>query len=156
MRPFKHFVISTVGGAAVYGLTGSVSSSVAMFFTGWLIDVDHLFEYIRDNGCDFNVKRFWGYFYEHHSIPEGRKLYFFFHSHEIAIILVLLCFLSKLNLTLSFATLGYILHLLCDQFANRILPLGYFFVYRLIKGFDKWFVLSTVQTRISENDVKRT
>lgn len=137
MRPLKHFVVSVINSAAVYGLTGSLSPSIACFLTGWVIDVDHLYEYIKVNGWDFNVKRFNGFFSKSHPSLPGNKVYFFFHAHEFAIILILICFLSKLNLTVSFATLGYITHLLFDQFTNSAFPFAYFLTYRIVKGFDK-------------------
>ncbi|MBI2559971.1 MAG: hypothetical protein HYW14_02410 [Planctomycetes bacterium] len=113
MRPFKHFVVSTISGAVVYSLTGALSPSIACFLTGWLIDVDHFYDYIKVNGWNFSVKGF----FEH--------------------------FDRSLNLTLSFATLGYIIHLLSDQFTNGVSPLAYFLTYRVAKGFDKWSVLNT-------------
>lgn len=146
MKPFKHFVVSTISGAAVYSLTGSLSSSIAFFLTGWLIDVDHFYDYIKNNGWNFSIKRFKGYFYR--PIPIDKKIYFFLHAHELAIILILLCFLSKLNSTLSFATLGYIVHLLFDQFTNSVFPLSYFLTYRLVKGFDRKFILNIRQPRL--------
>ncbi len=136
MKPFKHFAVSTISGAAVYSLTGSLSSSIACFLTGWLIDVDHFYDYIKANGWDFNIKRFIRYFDKSHPTQHYRKHYFFFHAHELAIILTLICLLSNLNLTISFATLGYIVHLLFDQFTNRVFPLAYFLTYRVVKGFE--------------------
>ncbi|HLG30514.1 MAG TPA: hypothetical protein VI387_09915 [Candidatus Brocadiales bacterium] len=150
MRPFKHFVVSTVSGVAVYSLTGSLSPSIACFLTGWVIDVDHFYDYVKNNGWDFSVKRFVEYFEKSHPVPLGTHLYFFFHAHEFAIILILICFLSKLNLTLSFATLGYITHLLFDQFTNRVFPFAYFLTYRIAKGFDKRSISNTKQLRINK------
>ena len=150
MRPFKHFVVSTISGAAVYSLTGALSPSIACFLTGWVIDVDHFYDYVKNNGWDFSVKRFVEYFEKSHPAPLGTHLYFFFHAHEFAISLILICFLSKLNLTLSFATLGYITHLLFDQFTNRVFPFAYFLTYRIAKGFDKWSISNTKQLRINK------
>ncbi|HHT9126216.1 MAG TPA: hypothetical protein ACFYD6_10415 [Candidatus Brocadiia bacterium] len=150
MRPFKHFVVSTISGAVVYSLTGALSPSIACFLTGWLIDVDHFYDYIKVNVWIFSVKRFLNHFDRLHPAPLGTHFYFFFHAHELAIILILTCFLSKLNLTLSFATLGYIIHLLSDQFTNGVSPLAYFLTYRVAKGFDKWSVLNIKQHGINK------
>lgn len=142
MRPFKHLVVSTISGVAVYSLTGSLSSGIACFLTGCLVDIDHFYDYVKVNGWDFSIKRFCKHFVEiYPSLPSG-KFYFFFHAYELAIILIMTCFLSKLNLILSFATLGYIVHLLCDQFANRSSPFAYFLTYRATKGFDKRSILN--------------
>lgn len=143
MRPFKHFAVSTISGAAVYSLTGSLSSSAAYFLTGWLIDVDHFYDYVKNNGWVFSVKRFVGFFYKSNPSSPSSKCYFLFHAHEFALILILLCFLSKLNPILSFATLGYIVHLLFDQFTNPVSPFAYFLTYRVLKGFDRGSILKT-------------
>jgi hypothetical protein len=145
MRPFKHFAVSTIGGVAIYCLTGSLSSGIAFSLTGCLTDVDHFYDYIKNVGWVFSLKRFNSFFSDTFSSPPGKKLYCFFHAYELAIILLLICFLNKANLTLFFATMGFIVHLLCDQFTNKIFPYSYFLTYRVIKRFDTWSIINVKQ-----------
>ncbi|MCF6150548.1 MAG: hypothetical protein E3K37_18115 [Candidatus Kuenenia sp.] len=132
MRPVSHLGISFVAGAATYYFTRSIPPSIACFLIGWLIDVDHIWDYYINVGWDFSIKKFG------HAVDSGKmkKAFLYFHSYELLIILIILCFFTQFNYCLSFTTLGIVIHLVCDQIVNPVKPLTYFLIYRVLKKFD--------------------
>jgi hypothetical protein len=58
MRPINHVSVSIITGVVAYLSTKTISSGIACFLIGWLVDIDHIWDYYR-NGCKgFSVKRF--------------------------------------------------------------------------------------------------
>ena len=118
MKPPGHAVVSLSIGVVLLAVTRSPYSLVAAFLTGVMIDLDHLVEYYR-----WFIKE------------DNSRVYFFLHSYELLVPAFLAGYLSGWDpvvLGVSFAFLG---HLLCDQLANPVGPLTYFFTYRAMKGF---------------------
>jgi hypothetical protein len=118
LKPPGHAAISIAIGGALWGITKSPYSFVAATLTGVMIDMDHLVEYYR-----WFVKE------------DNTRVYYFLHSYELVVPVFLAGYFSGWDpvvLGVSFAFLG---HLLTDQLVNPMAPLGYFFTYRLMKGF---------------------
>jgi hypothetical protein len=119
-RPAVHLAVST-GLAAVQWLrTGRVLPTVAPLVTGFLIDSDHLVDYFR---------------YRNRGQAEGRVV-LPFHGWEYLVALALIERLFGQRFA-GGLVLGYVGHLLVDQFTNTIThPLTYFISFRWLRGFD--------------------
>lgn len=74
---------------------------------------------------------------------EIKKTGFYFHSYELLLILVSLCFVTHFNYLLSFTTLGFAIHLFLDQIYNPVNPLTYFLTYRILNGCKTEIILKT-------------
>lgn len=139
MKPINHFGVSVVTGVATFLITKTIMPSVACFLAGWLIDVDHIWDFYR-NGCrGFSVKRF-GYAMDNGEI---KRACFYFHSYEFLLILVALCFVTPFNYVLSFTTLGFAIHLFLDQIGNSVNSFTYFLTYRILNGFKPEIIFRT-------------
>ena len=133
MKPPAHAVVSLSIGGVLWATTNSPHSFVAAALTGVLIDLDHLVDYYR-----WFVK------------GAHSRAYFFLHSYELLVPAYLAGYLSGWDpvvMGVSFAFLG---HLLCDQLANPVGPLTYFFTYRAMKGFRRSAVVD-----VAWEDVQR-
>ena len=104
---------------------------------GILLDLDHLIDYVRDNGLNLNVRYFFQY------VNEGKyeQLYVLFHAYEYLLPLYLLIIISNYNPLVAAAAIGFTQHLLFDQITNPVKPLAYFLTYRLKHSFSKQSLL---------------
>ena len=126
MKIAGHFITSLIGAGLVYSIFGN-------FISGFLIDLGHIPEYLRDYGLkNLNITTFCKSCYENRLA----KALLFLHSFELLFILWILITVFKLNIIWITLALGVTMHLIIDQFSNRILPLSYFFTYRCSKDFN--------------------
>ncbi len=141
MSPSRHIIVSLPLAIAVGSFTQSALAGLLCLFSGVLVDADHLIEYIIHYGlrrlnfkavyqtCEGMIK----------PEEEGgvKKLYLFFHTLEICILLWIGYALSK-NLYLLSIALGYTGHLIMDIIGNSKImkPLSYFITLRAINGFN--------------------
>jgi hypothetical protein len=116
----------------------SFASALVCFFSGILVDVDHYIDYARDRGLNCNLKEFFRYC---HSSKYDR-LFILFHGYEYFVPLAFILVRSDYNLVLTAVFVGYVQHLLFDQFTNPVKPLAYFITYRLKNRFRKECVLT--------------
>ncbi|MBI2471556.1 MAG: hypothetical protein HYV59_09990 [Planctomycetes bacterium] len=144
MKPICHLGASIITGVVTFLITKTISPSIACFLAGWLVDVDHIWDFYKNAGKGFNVKRFVNTFEN----GEVKKAYLYLHSYELLFTLVLLCFFTHFNHLLSFATLGFAVHLLFDQIFNPVKPLTYFITYRILNSYNA-DVVFTHSTKIS-------
>jgi len=72
-----------------------------------------------------------------------KRASFYFHSYELLLILVSLCFVTHFNYLLSFTTLGFAIHLFLDQIFNHVNPLTYFITYRILNGYKTEVIFRT-------------
>lgn len=114
-----------------YG-TQSISSGVACFLVGTAIDVDHFYDYFRHFGLQFDLKTF----YSDRYFKESGKNFIFLHSYELLpLILILFYYLQLPQLGIGIGV-GFLAHLLCDQYGNGLHPLAYFFCFRVLNNFN--------------------
>ena len=128
MKPIGHLGVSIITGASVFLTTKTITPSIACFLVGWLVDIDHIWDFYKNVGKDFTVKRFANAFEN----EEIKKSYIYFHSYELLFGLVFLCFFTHFNYLLAFTTLGFAIHLIFDQIFNPAKPLTYFITYRIL------------------------
>jgi len=131
MRLKYHVLASTVT-SAVYGyFFHSWTGTLACFFSGILIDLDHVLDYqIIKKKFWITLKELEDYCFHNR---EGR-IYLIFHSYELLLILwVTTQFFS--NPTWVGLIFGMTVHMLFDQFTNGTHPLAYFWCFRARYGF---------------------
>ena len=132
-----HIIVSLSGGVIIYLLTQSFLKAVLFSSAAIFIDIDHLFDYIRNWGWKIvNLRDFMKIFYTR----QLKKVYVLLHGYELLAILGLLLWYLKVDWGwVVFLSLA--IHLLMDQIYcfthfRRTSPWFYFLAYRISKGFD--------------------
>ena len=139
MRPSGHLIASLTISAVLVFFTKSVSAGILCFFSGILVDLDHIIEYvIHHDWKGLTVKTLYQACEETESqVGELRfeRLYLIFHAAEIALLLWAAVIYTK-DLHILAIAIGYSLHLLLDCAANKVYPISYFMIWRVIKKFN--------------------
>ena len=138
MYPSRHVAMSLALGGGVWLLTQSLLAGLLCFFSGFLIDVDHLIDYIINTGFkNFNFRNIYRIYlkmpkeYKENTVD---KLYLIFHVGEI-VILLWVSFIFFRNIYLIAITLAVTAHLIMDSMAGKVKPQTYFISYRMKKNF---------------------
>src|SRR5271156_2497155 len=79
MRTFGHIITSAGIGIASYARYRSRPAAIASFLAGFLIDLDHIVDYVRAHGWKLN----WSAFNEASHEKYSGKLYLPLHSYEL-------------------------------------------------------------------------
>lgn len=133
MRTFGHIVTSAGVGIASYMRYRSRPAAIASFLAGWLIDLDHIVDYVRAHGWKLN----WSRVNEAEHEKYSGKLYLLLHSYELLALFFLLCRGPAKQPYRVGITLAVLTHLLLDQKCNPSRkPLTYFLADRIRKRFD--------------------
>ena len=139
MKPVQHFAISILIGTAIGIFLKSLWIGIICFFSGFLLDLDHILEYIIHFGWkDFSLKNCYlacAQTNTQKGKKQFKKLYFIFHSMEIAIGLWLLGIYTNNFYIFAFA-LGHCCHLLLDSLSNPVYIYSYFLLWRAKNKFD--------------------
>ena len=133
MKPPGHAAISLGIGGVLWAITKPPYAMVAGFLAGVMIDLDHLVEYYR-----WFVKE------------DNSRVYYFLHSYELAIPAFLGGYLSGWDPVVLGVSCAFLGHVLTDQLFNPVVPLGYFFTYRAMKGFRRREIVDVEWDRLSE------
>ena len=99
---------------------------------GWLIDLDHLIDFILLNEKKDYFKL--NLFFSGSYFQKKQKIYIFLHSYEIT--LALIYFSILYDKKIYYVALAHFLHLFQDQIFNNVRFFSYFFIYRLSNNFD--------------------
>jgi hypothetical protein len=136
MSPGGHLVTTALAGAAIYAGTGSLALTAGLAAGGFLIDLDHVFDYVLfERQRDLRPSAFLKYYLE----GRVRRVVLPLHSYELLALLVLLAWASNLEWLWGYV-LGMALHLPLDiVFNGRLVPGGlvhfYSFAWRAREGF---------------------
>jgi hypothetical protein len=136
MSPGGHLVTTAIACAAVYASTGSVGLIAGMAAGGFLIDVDHIFDYVVfERQRDLRPAAFLRYYLE----GKVRRVVLPLHSYELLAALIVLAWRTNSEWLWGYA-LGMALHLPLDiVFNGRLVPGGlahfYSFAVRARAGF---------------------
>jgi len=127
-------VIASFGISLIfYFIFKSLPCALLCLLTGILVDIDHLFEYIKGVGWHLNLKHFFKFCYE----AKYERLYIFLHAYEYFFLIALIIVISDFNHLALAVGIGYIQHLIFDQVVNPVKPMTYFIFYRLKNRFIK-------------------
>ncbi len=128
MKLSMHGIVASLGAATILALWQDWISALFFFCSAFLIDADHVLDYLIIHRR-FDIKAILrGHFY-------NDRIYVLLHSAEIPIIVLLIW--PGIYST-AFAA-GYFLHLIMDmaEYSFRNPLLTYFLSYRLAVGFSK-------------------
>lgn len=138
MAPINHILFSAPLGLLVGALTQNIFAGLLCFFSGFLIDGDHLFEYILYNGIkDLRPKKVYRTCAKMANKEEEggvKRIFLLLHTVELAILLWISLLFTP-NIYILAAALGYSGHLALDAHANTIKPTAYFISTRIKNGF---------------------
>lgn len=138
MRTFGHIVTSAGIGLASYYRYKSPPAAIASFLAGWLIDLDHIVDYVRAHGWRLN----WSKFHEACHEKYSGKLYLPLHSYELLALFFVFFRGGARQPYRVGITLAVLTHLLLDQRCNPSRrPLTYFLTDRIRKRFDANLIL---------------
>lgn len=138
MRTFGHIITSAGIGLASYARYKSPPAAIASFLAGWLIDLDHIVDYVRAHGWKLNWARFNEAAHEKYS----GKLYLPLHSFELLALFFVFFRGTRLQPYRVGITASILTHLLLDQKCNPSRgPLTYFLAHRIHKRFDANLIL---------------
>lgn len=127
MKIAPHSGISLAVSAATYAVSRSVEMTAASFLAGIFIDLDHLFDYVREYGLRPDLR----FFFHICEKTLFKRTVLFLHSWELCILLAGALFVTHGNSLVIGLLIGMTQHLLLDQVSNRIKPKGYWLLFRL-------------------------
>jgi hypothetical protein len=127
MKMEHHMAVSVVVAGAVFGVSRSWPMALASFFAGFLIAVDHSFDYLMQYGARIDVRHFFHASYQR----QYDRAFLLLHSWEWALLLGALSWWSGWNPWLTGICIGMTQHIAFDQLANAPSPFGYCFFWRL-------------------------
>lgn len=120
MRITSHIAVSVVVASVSYLATKSPEIAAASFFSGWLVDADHVVDLIRERKTAYNTVK---------------KMTVVLHSWELVVVLAVIGIILK-SILLDWCALALLLHIAADQTVYRPQPLWYSLVWRAGKKFD--------------------
>jgi len=139
MRTVGHIITSADVGLVTYHRYKSPGAAIASFLAGWLIDVDHVFDYVKAHGWKLSWFHFSEARHEHYS----GKLYLLLHSYELIAIFFLLLRRPAHHPYRVGITLSLLTHLLLDQKCNPCRRAGtYFLTQRIRRRFNAHQILA--------------
>src|SRR6266508_2297664 len=114
MSPGGHLVTTALACAAVYAGTGSAALTAGLAAGGFLIDLDHVFDYVVfERQRDLRPAAFLRHYLE----GRVRRVVLPLHSYELLALLVLMAWLSNCEWLWGYG-LGMALHLPLDIIFN--------------------------------------
>ena len=133
MRTFGHIITSAGVGCLSYLRYKSKPAAVATFLAGWLIDLDHLVDYVKAHGWKPNWERFAEAAHEKYS----GKLYLPLHSFELLAVFFIFFKGPKKQPYRVGITVSILTHLKKKKKCNPDRhPLTYFLTHRIRKKFN--------------------
>ncbi len=105
--------------------------ALTCFLSGVLIDLDHVYDYIRAFGYPFKVKDFFSRI-SNHEVPRWTII---FHSWELCFLVAMIAWFSNWNLWLLGMLIGFGHHIILDKLSNGERLKTYSFIWRWKKDF---------------------
>lgn len=131
MRLSRHMAVSAAVSGGAYALSGSVPLAVSSFFTGFLIDLDHIFDYWFQHPFSTDL---W-HFFEICEEYRLKKVFLLAHSLEFFPLLALFSYYTRDPWVVGFSV-GWAQHMAFDVAFNRSFWFSYFLTARAAKGFE--------------------
>ena len=129
----EHFPLTLIVGLLGFAWSHEWQCIPAALVAGWMLDVDHIFDFakyaIRNRpNVDISLIRNGGYF------KLNKKVFVPLHAWELTV--AMLVFGALLNSPpLIAAAIAHGAHLIQDQLAYRVRPLGYWIISRAMSRF---------------------
>lgn len=129
MRTLGHVITSAGIGLATYHRYKHPGAAIASFLAGFLIDLDHVVDYVKAHGWQVNWSKVNEAKHEHYS----GKLYLLLHSYELIALFFLLFRHPEKHPYRVGVTVSLLAHLLLDQKCNPCRKAGTYFLYNRIR-----------------------
>ena len=133
MKLRQHVIASIIFSTLFFLIFKSWTIAAVSFFSGILIDLDHILDYYCEFRKRFNVKEFF-------DVRHNDKILFFMailHSWELLALLSICVFSMSWNPWIVGVTIVFTQHIILDQIFNyNPNRLKYFFFWRLKNGFN--------------------
>lgn len=137
MRPKYHVAISAVISGVLYILFKSWALAFSSFVSGIFIDLDHVIDYVIEHKFDFDIKKFFHFFYG----EQYKKITIILHGWEWLILLFIFSWFTDWNPWITGVFIGFGQHMLSDMFYNISNFLSYSLIYRWKNKFDTKVIL---------------
>lgn len=147
MRSEYHFVATIATSSAIYLVFKSIPCFVISFISGFLIDLDHLFDYYAQEGVTLDFGKFYSYCVNH----RFKYIILIFHSLELLFLLWLLIYIFKLGQFWLSLTIGFSQHMIFDLIFNQDIVKTHKFYFLTVRIFEKFHLKKFLQNDISEN-----
>lgn len=131
MKPGYHAASSALAAGLLYFLFKSWSMALSCFLSGVLIDLDHVYDYVKEFGFPFKIRDFVNTVYNNGI----SRLTFVFHSWEILLLLVVIAWYSNWRLWIVGIFIGLGIHMVLDKLNNGERLRTYSFIWRWGKQF---------------------
>lgn len=132
MKPVHHIAASTIISGALYLIFRLWELSLACFITGFIIDIDHVFDYILENSSDFKINIFFDFFYH----EKHQKIILLFHGWEWLLICYIFAELTNYNILVTGILIGYGQHLIFDYIYSKAPLKSYSLIWRWKNNFN--------------------
>lgn len=132
MKLRSHVVASIMFSTLFFLVFKSWTIAVVSFFSGVLIDCDHILDYFWEFRKRLRVKELFDAHYNGKISFSGVML----HSWELLFLLNIYAFIISCNLWAIGVALGLTQHVALDQIFNKSNRLSYFFLWRLKNKFN--------------------
>ena len=132
MKPQYHVASSALVAGILYLFFQSWSLSLSCLLSGIFIDVDHVYDYIREVGLSFRVKDFVNAVYTNNVI----RWMVIFHSWELIFLLFLISWYTSWNPWITGILFGFGHHLILDTLYIKERVWTYSFIWRWKNNFE--------------------
>jgi len=127
MQPTSHIILSGAVSGILCAATGSPVLAATSFLAGFLIDADHIVDYVAEYGLHFDRR----FFFESFHVGRYRKIRIVLHAWEWLAVILGIAWLTGWNDPVSGIAAGMTHHMIADQLTNEPAPLAYFLIWRV-------------------------
>lgn len=131
MKPPYHLASSALVASILYMLFKSWSMALSCFLSGIFIDIDHIYDYLREFGLPFRVKDFIHAFYN----AKINQVTLFFHSWELLFLILVIAWFTNWNPWITGILIGFGHHIVLDKLYAGDRLRNYFFIWRWKRDF---------------------
>jgi hypothetical protein len=132
MRPQYHVTYSVLISGVLYLFFKSWSMALSCFISGIFIDLDHIYDYVREFGFPFKVNNFIHAVFNH-DIPTVTLI---LHSWEVLVLIGIIDWYMNWNLWMTGIFIGFGHHLILDKLNNGERLRAYSFIWRWKNNFE--------------------
>ena len=137
--------LATLGGEGPLRIWDPVTG--ANLITGIFLDIDHYIDYTAECGIRFNIKNFFKVCDEELT----KRVFVLLHSWELLVLTFSAAWLLQWNPWVTGLSIGYMHHMVTDQYVNAPYKGSYFLAYRVWHKFDRRKTF-----RVNEHYIEKT
>ena len=131
MKPQYHIASSALIAGILYLVFQSWRMALSCFLSGIFIDIDHIYDYLREVGFPFRVKDFVHAIYN----DTLNRMTLFFHSWEVMFLILIIAWLTNWNPWVTGILIGFGHHIVLDKLYTGEHLRTYSFIWRWKRNF---------------------